>query len=272
MSRTEPWEKKVEEEVEPVPSPSSSLVEEVVILDEIDQPPVVNEGICCRIVEDTPIPNAQPRKEIMTYSPVSPVRAPGTTEASELDPSGLLALSNTASAVVSEPREEEKMLQGGIAWLILKYLYDRQRLHVSAKEFDELLMRSPVLLRQAHMVPAVIATVHTLAGIPDLRNVFLRWLFVEPALLVPDLSGSSGLASDLQPWEENSLWSVETWSLALEIIMRLLAQDPLQTELAFIDTLSEVFALAGPSKWKIGVITATLFTLRRSPWFWPMLL
>jgi len=269
MSRTEPWKKIIEEERDPLPSPSSPLVEEVVILDE---PPIVNEGTCRRIVEDTPIPNAQPERELMAYSPISPVRFPGTLEVLERNPSDLLALSNAAPAVVSEPREEAKMLQGGVAWLILKYLYDRHQLQVSGEELAELLTRSPALLRQAEMVPVIIATVHALAGIPDLRNVFLRWLFVEPALLVPDLSGSAGLVSDLKPWEEDLLWSIETWSLALEVIMRLLAQDPLQTELAFISTLAEVFALAGPSKWKIGVITATLFTLKRSPWFWPLLL
>jgi len=158
---------------------------------------------------------------------------------------------------------------GGISWLVLKYLFDSGRLEVFLEDFSALLRKSPVLLQNPSVILTTLATVQTVAGFPQIREVVDRWAAAIPGPSGRDIS-SLGFGESLEPWKSDSMWDFETWAAIVEVVPRVLALE-LQVTEEFLSELRSDASLTPGKPGELEVMVATMFIIRNAPWFWPFL-
>ena len=188
-----------------------------------------------------------------------------------IEPSALLMI-RSLPAEMECPGNPSPLRVKGMSWLALKTLYDLGRLSLSEDDVRVIADSNPIVYKYIDVFGVALATVQTLAGLPTLRETLFRWIEEQPRLVVPDLSGSLGFCQELKPWEETPWWNFDMWVLGMEIIPKFLALDPSVSEEEFLQTLHSEKEQASPKRWRVFVAVATLFAVKRAPWFWPFLL
>ena len=188
-----------------------------------------------------------------------------------IDPSYLLMIRSLPGEVECL-RNPSPLKVKGMAWMALKTLYDLGRLSLSEDDVHAIAASNPTVYKYLDVFGVALATVQTLAGLPTLRETLSRWSEEQPRMIVPDLSGSLGFSHGLRPWEETPWWNFDTWVLGMEIIPKFFALHPSVSEDEFLQSLRSEKEQAIPSQWRVLVMVASLFAVKKAPWFWPFLL
>lgn len=103
-------------------------------------------------------------------------------------------------------------------------------------------------------------------------KVLQRWEAEMPDTGAPDLNVSAGLADTLRPWEGFNYWTFDSWALAVDVVSAFVGQPGTITETAFLEQMSDVMTQATGLGWQVPIIVATLFVLKKSGWFWDLLI
>ena len=154
--------------------------------------------------------------------------------------------------------------------MLVRYFYERGPLEFGRTELDALLESTPALLTCAETVPIVVATIHTVATVPRILDVINRWRR-EVGDPTPESAYGQGNGLALTPWKEENLWTFRTWTLAMEVSHRFLAQTNTLSEEVFLASLTDLLDPVGREWWKVETIVTTLFTIKKAAWFWPFL-
>lgn len=211
-----------------------------------------------------------------------PARQPDSSQLSEgegdvledlfRNPSSLLALDVVNPRTSGPESPFSRLRAGGVAWLVLRSLYNVGSLEISPEQASDILHSSTVLRGQIDVLGVALATVQALASQPLLRDLFSRWVVSAPNPGDIDLDSSLGLGANLRPWEEEILWSFDSWALVMAILPRFIAKSHILCEQEFLEMLSDLNGFPGVFPWKVETIVATLYVVKSSYWFWPLLL
>jgi hypothetical protein len=146
-----------------------------------------------------------------------------------------------------------------------------EKLEPSDEEMCELESSCSGISALGEALPIIIATTQALAHWPSIKAVVRRWVAEAPGLVSSDELEKGRKDKEFPPWSGFRWWTIETWSLAMDIVASYLAKGEGLPEREFLRDLKEERWQAGGQEWKIDVIVATLFTIKKSGWFWGML-
>src|SRR5688572_19825592 len=158
---------------------------------------------------------------------------------------------------------------GGLVWIVLNFLFKKGRLDLSESDLDELVSSSVHVTELAEAVPIILLTVQTVATTPRINRVLRKWAVGVEGLAALDPTPTPLV--DLKPWDGPQFWSFEDWAQAAEVVARFLLCPEIPLEAEFKARVVDIRDLAGTQGWKIPIMVATLFGLRKATWLWDLM-
>ena len=185
---------------------------------------------------------------------------------------------NVASNSPTTARDEAcntpsfRLMAGGVVSLTLQYLHKQGHLGVTQKDLGRMTELCATVRDNAQLIPVVVATVHALVGIPLLRRTLVRWSRKENVQfdVLPKTGKSPGVI--LRPWEAPTLWSFGVWSVATQLAAKFAGQRRPPIESIFSGRAEGIYRQVEHEWWVVEAVIATLFIIKDSSWFWPLLL
>ena len=159
----------------------------------------------------------------------------------------------------------------GVIQVIFEFLFARKTLSLSDKDFAELEASSDEVKRLAELIPVVLVVLQEVARNPRFPQVLAWWEESVPCRVTIEKVGPRANPADLKPWQGFWWWSFETWAMAGEVVSSFLEPREVPLEEDFLNNLKDLKAYSEGQEWKIPIMVAVLYTLRKSSWLWDLL-
>ena len=160
---------------------------------------------------------------------------------------------------------------GGLISVVLDFMFRKHRIDIDDRDLNELINVSTEVGKLEEALPIIFATIQAVAHTPNLAKFLEWWRQGLEGLQFASAPGPSDRAKVQKPWEGYRFWTFETWSLADAVTARFMLHQETPSEDDFLASLTELRKTAGLQGWKVGIIVATLFGIRRAPWFWDLM-
>jgi hypothetical protein len=160
---------------------------------------------------------------------------------------------------------------GGLVWIVLNFLCKKMCLELTEADFEELVNSSVHITELAEAVPIILLTVQTVATTHKINRVLRKWAEGIEDLAELNPTPVPDSLERLKPWDGPQFWSFEDWARAAEVVARFLLCPQIPSENEFRARVADIRELAGTQGWKVPIMVATLFGLRKATWLWNLL-
>lgn len=160
------------------------------------------------------------------------------------------------------------LVSDGLTFHVLEVVMDQGHLLISNQQLNEISRLSAAAFDNRYKLTVIVFSVQALALTLDLDVTLRRWAKGENLVFSKPLTFQSELPR-VQPWDNPYLGSNNIWSPASRIASRFASQKKPPTESRFHADLTNC---SGHQPWVIPLIVSTLFVVKDSSWFWPVLL
>jgi hypothetical protein len=187
-------------------------------------------------------------------------------------PAPLLEVPDNDPYFVGRMTTTTRLRLSGVIWNVLQWLYKVQTLDLSDVEMDALSRSSSIVKSLDEAIPLVLVTVQTLAGVPQLGRILDGWAGKDQEQTGTEPAEGLGKDPSYTPWLGFNYWTYDCWVVAQEVISSFLTRGSDMPEALFLESLREEKEIAGLHRWKVPIIVATLYSIKKAPWLWPLLL
>lgn len=127
----------------------------------------------------------------------------------------------------------------------------------------------PVVDRNPVVLPMIVCAIQTLGQTDGAEYILRAWSAREGRVIPPSYYPLFDHPPPITPWDAPDYWNYDSWAASLSLVQRFLAQSTPLPEMAFLDTLEDIYRSTGTNGWIVDIMVLVLYAVYRSSWSWP---